>query len=113
MKCGYCGKKVSGNARYCSEYCRKKGEAKANFAHKTRIPLAVILILAVIAAAVGIVLIAAGKINEGGLAVGGGLIAAGVGLLAFPRAGRGAAAFSQVGGGLFFALGLVVLLLWG
>ena len=80
MKCGYCGKKVSGNARYCSEYCRKKGEAKANFAHKTRIPLAVILILAVIAAAVGIVLIAAGKINEGGL---------------------------------FFALGLVVLLLWG
>ena len=56
MKCGYCGKKVSGNARYCSEYCRKKGEAKANFAHKTRIPLAVILILAVIAAAVGIVL---------------------------------------------------------
>ena len=71
-----------------------------------------ILILAVIAAAVGIVLIAAGKINEGFLAVGGGLIAAGVGLLAFPRAGRGAAAFSQVGGGHYFALGLVVLLHW-
>lgn len=112
MKCGYCGKKVSGNASYCSEYCRKKGEAKERFAHKTRIPLWIILGLSIIAGAIGIVLAAAGKLDEGFLSIGGALIASGVGMLAFPRAKRGAAAFCQIGGGLFFALGLVLVLLW-
>ena len=112
MKCGYCGKKVNGNARYCSEYCRKKGESKENFARKTRIPLLIVLILSSLAAVVGIILAAAGKLDHGFLAIGGGLIAAGVGMLAFPRAKRGAAAFCQIGGGLFFALGLILVLLW-
>ena len=96
---------------------REKGEWKRAvlqrvLARKTRIPLMVVLILSALAAVVGIMLAAAGKLDEGFLSIGGGLIAAGVGMLAFPRAKRGAAAFCQIGGGLFFALGLILVLLW-
>ena len=112
MKCGYCGKKVNGNARYCSEYCRKKGEAKENFARKTRIPLMVVLILSALAAVVGIMLAAAGKLDEGFLSIGGGLIAAGVGMRGFLRAKRETALLSQISGWISFALGLILVLLW-
>lgn len=112
MKCGYCGKRTSGNTPYCSNYCREKGEAKKLFGNKTRVPFAISQILAAVAALTGLVLIVAGKTDTGFLLLGGGLALSGIGMLAFPRAGRGANAFCHVGGSLFFAFSIVIFLLW-
>ena len=38
MKCAYCGKRFSGDEPYCSDRCRKQGQAAARLASKTRIP---------------------------------------------------------------------------
>lgn len=112
MKCGYCGKNIKGRSAYCSDYCRKKGEARQGFARKTRIPLAVFLIAAVVLALTGVMLAAVRKQDPGFLCMGAGMMTAGVGLLAFPRASRKAGLLCQVGGGLLFAVGFTFFLLW-
>lgn len=112
MKCGYCGKQTKGTAEYCSAYCREKGEAGKNFARKTRVPFWIVQIIAIVGAAVGIMLMAVGKHDPGAMFFSAGLALSGIGLLAFPRAGKGRAALSQVFGGFFFALAVAVFLLW-
>ncbi|MGI5893966.1 MAG: hypothetical protein ACOX6P_05160 [Candidatus Merdivicinus sp.] len=112
MKCGYCGKKTTGNAPYCSTYCRQKGEARVNFSQKTRIPFAVTQILALVGAAIGLVLLIAQKTDEGMLFLSGGLAISGIGMLAFPRSGKALSVFSQVAGTLFFAVAVAIFLLW-
>ncbi len=112
MKCGYCGKQIKGTAEYCSAYCREKGEAGKNFARKTRLPFWIVQIIAIVAIAVGIMLIAVQKHDQGAMFVSAGLALSGVGLLAFPRAGKGRGTLSQVCGSLFFALAVVIFLLW-
>ncbi len=112
MKCQYCGKKTVGSAVYCCAYCREKGEARERFGRKTRVPFAVMLVLAAVAAVAGVALIAAGKADNGFLFLSGGFALAGIGMLAFPRSGRSANALCQVGGTLLFALAVAVFLLW-
>ena len=112
MKCKYCGKKTAGSAAYCSAYCREKGEAREQFGRNTRLPFIISLLLAVVAAAAGAVLIAAGRHDQGFLFLSGGLALAGIGMLAFPRSGKGANAFCHVGGALSFALAVAIFLLW-
>ena len=51
--CAYCGKRFSGEGPYCSERCRKQGEAAARLAYKTRIPFWIFTVAAAVLALTG------------------------------------------------------------
>ena len=112
MKCAYCGKQFSGDEPYCSDRCRKQGQAAARLASKTRIPFWILAAGAGITALVGIVFFIAGAPDQGFLALGAAAVALGLALVAFPRGRRSGSAAGQILGGVLFALGVICVLLW-
>lgn len=112
MKCAYCGKRFSGEGPYCSERCRKQGEAAARLAYKTRIPFWIFTVAAAVLALTGGVLLAAAKQDPGFFLLGLAAAVFGLGLVAFPRGRRSRSAGGQILGGVLFTLGILCMILW-
>ena len=112
MKCAYCGRELAGEGTYCSERCRKRGEAATHLAARTRIPFWIVTALAGALLLLGIVFWAAGALDKAFWFIGGAAALEGLILVVLPRGKGGANTFCQIIGGVLFAVGVICIILW-
>lgn len=112
MKCTYCGRQFSGEGAYCSERCRKHGEAAGRLAAKTRIPFWIATAVAGAVLLLGVVFLIAESVNQAFLMFGGAVALEGLTLVVLPRGRRGGSTISQILGGVLFTLGVICVILW-
>ena len=112
MKCAYCGRELAGEGKYCSENCRKRGEAAGQLSARTRIPFWIVTGLAVVLLRFGVMFWVAGALEKAFLLIGGAAALEGLLLVVLPRGKRGANTLCQILGGVLFALGVICIILW-